>query len=424
MERRQSVCALTTKRSSLTVAVMLCVLVLGCAGIAMAQANTADLSGTVTDPSGGVIKGAKVTVTFLATGVVRTTTTDESGHYSFVQLTPGHYKMSVDAGGDFALEIPDLVLTVGAAAVYDAHLRLRSQSQTIEVTGTTALVETQRTEVSQTVDQRRIENLPINGRNYINFTLTDSQANRDSSPSIGAAPTSGLNFGGQRARSNEVSVDGADAVDKSVGGVRATVSQEAVQEFQVITSNYMPEYGRATGGVVNIVTKSGSNEVHGNVFGFLRATGIQARDPFSVQGTFNPATDSVTLTPRKQSYTRAQAGATLGGPLQKDKTFYFFSYETIRAQTNGFTSIGQNNFGLVPESYPAGAAACGVTTGLVTPAQKGFLSVAPVAAGAPYFCLAAASSAVALFGNTGALPGPLNSFPENGTACGGAPCLL
>src|SRR5207253_6704522 len=134
---------------------------------------------------------------------------------------------------------------------------------------------------------------PINERNYINFTLLNSQTARDNTPSIGAAPTSGLNFGGQRARSNEVSVDGADAVDKSVGGVRATVSQEDVQEFQVITSNYMPEYGRATGGVVNIVTKSGANQVHGNAFGFLRATAIQARDPFSVQGSFNPATDSV-----------------------------------------------------------------------------------------------------------------------------------
>src|SRR5207244_287163 len=175
---------------------------------------------------------------------------------------------------------------------------------------------------------------------------------------IGAAPTSGLNFGGQRARSNEVSVDGADAVDKSVGGVRATVSQEDVQEFQVITSNYMPEYGRATGGVVNIVTKSGANQVHGNAFGFLRATAIQARDPFSVQGSFNPATDSVTLTPVKQSYTRVQAGATLGGPLQKDKTFYFFSYETIRAQTSGFTSIGEGNFGLVPVP---GASVCSST---------------------------------------------------------------
>ncbi len=397
MERRQSVCALTTKRSSLTVAVMLCVLVLGCAGIAMAQANTADLSGTVTDPSGGVIKGAKVTVTFLATGVVRTTTTDESGHYSFVQLTPGHYKMSVDAGGDFALEIPDLVLTVGAAAVYDAHLRLRSQSQTIEVTGTTALVETQRTEVSQTVDQRRIENLPINGRNYINFTLTDSQANRDSSPSIGAAPTSGLNFGGQRARSNEVSVDGADAVDNSVNGIRATVSQEDVQEFQVILSNYNAEFGRAMGGVVNIVTKSGSNDLHGNVFGYLRHKDLQARNPFSVQ--VDPTTGNEI--PVKQAYTRAQAGATLGGAIKKDKTFYFFSYETTRRQETGFTNIGANNFGLVPATTPV---VPGVTL-LLTPTQFAFVNN-PAVLGAPggiqlaqnVFGLAGSASSVALNG--------------------------
>ena len=103
-----------------------------------------------------------------------------------------------------------------------------------------------------------------------------------------------------------------------------------MQEFQVITSNYMPEYGRAMGGVVNIVTKSGSNRVHGNIFGFLRLAALQARDPFSVQGTFNPATDSVDLVPVKQSFTRVQSGATIGGPIQKDKTFYFFSYETIR----------------------------------------------------------------------------------------------
>ena len=145
------------------------------------------------------------------------------------------------------------------------------------------LVETTKTDVSTTISQTQIDNLPINGRNYINFTLLNSQAARDDTPSIGAAPTSGLNFGGQRARSNEVSVDGADAVDNSVNGVRATVSQEAVQEFQVITSNYMPEYGRAMGGVVNIVTKSGSNQVHGDVFGFLRNGALQARDPFSVK---------------------------------------------------------------------------------------------------------------------------------------------
>src|SRR5208283_1834521 len=127
--------------------------------------------------------------------------------------------------------------------------------------------------------------------------------------------TSGLSFGGQRARSNEVSVDGADAVDNSVNGVRATVSQEAVQEFQIIMNSYMPEFGRATGGVVNIVTKGGTNHIHGNVFGFLRDSAFQARNPFSVQ--VDPATGN--LTPVKQAYTRVQTGATLGGPIQKDK---------------------------------------------------------------------------------------------------------
>jgi len=108
------------------------------------------------------------------------------------------------------------------------------------------MIETRRTAVSESVDARQINNLPINGRNYVNFTLINSQAARDSAPSIGAAPTSGLNFGGQRARSNQVSVDGADAGDNSTNGIRSTVSQEAVQEFQLIISNYMPEFGRAT----------------------------------------------------------------------------------------------------------------------------------------------------------------------------------
>src|SRR5260370_18598174 len=106
----------------------------------------------------------------------------------------------------------------------------------------------------------------------------------------------------------------------------------SVQEFRVITGNYMREYGRATGGVVNIVTKSGSNQLDGNLFGLLRNGAIQAQNPFSVQGAFDPATDTVTLKPVKQPFTRVQAGATLGGPIQKDKTFFFFAYETIRAQ--------------------------------------------------------------------------------------------
>ncbi len=343
MQRRQSVCASTAWQSILA-GLLLFLLVLGCAALSSAQVNTADLSGSVSDPSGGVVKDAKITVTSLSTGASRTATTDDSGHYSFVQLPPGRYKLSVDAGASFAtLQIPDLVLTVGSPATYDAHLQLRTQSESIVINGATALIETQKTEVSQTVPEFRIENLPINGRNYINFTLTNSQTNRDAAPSIGAAPTSGLNVGGQRARSNMVSVDGADAVDNSVNGIRATVSQEAVQEFQLILSNYNAEYGRATGGVVNIVTKSGANDVHGNLFGYLRHKDIQARNPFS--GEVDPVTGQ--LKPIKQPYTRVQAGATLGGPLKKDKTFYFLSYEITSRQETGFTSIGVNNFGLV-----------------------------------------------------------------------------
>ena len=357
--------------------------------------NTADLSGTVVDPAGLAVKGAKVTVTLLSTGASRSTISDENGYYSLVGLPPGRYKLSVEAANFATLKSPDLELTVGSAAIYEARLQLRSQSTTVEVTDTTSPIELQRTENSGTVDRAQIENLPINGRDYKNFSLINSQLTRDSAPSIGAAPTSGLNFNGGRARSNEVSVDGADAVDNSVNGIRATVSQEAVQEFQVIISNYNAEFGRATGGVINIVTKSGANDVHGDVFGFLRHKDLQARNAFSVN--VDPATGA--LIPVKQAYTRAQAGATLGGPIVKDKSFYFFSYETTRRQETGFTNIGANNFGLVPATTPV---IPGVTLPL-TPAQAAFVNNPAVlgASGGPQlaanvFALAGSASSVAL----------------------------
>ena len=187
-------------------------------------------------------------------------------------------------------------------------------------------METSRSSTTNTIGQRRIDNLPINGRNYIQFTLTDSQVVRDNAPFLGAGPTSGLNMSGQRARANLVNVDGADATDNSTNGVRSTVSQEAVQEFQIITNNYAPEYGRAAGGVVNIITRSGSNDFHGDVFGYLRNRNFQAVNPFSTVP--NPA------------YTRVQAGAAFGGPIKKDKTYYYFSYEITRRHETGFSAIG------------------------------------------------------------------------------------
>lgn len=258
-------------------------LVAGFAGSVCAQVNTVDLSGSVLDPQGAAVPGAKISAKNKATGIGRDTTSGESGHYELVGLVPGSYELEVEASGFARFLNTELALTIGQKAEFNVTLAIRAATETITVTEAAELIETRRTAVSETVDQRLITNLPINGRNYVNFTLLSSQAQRDSAPSIGAAPTSGINFSGQRARSNQVSVDGADAVDNSTNGIRSTVSQEAVQEFQVIISNYMPEFGRATGGVVNIVTKSGSNTLHGNLFGYFRHKDLQARNPFSVE---------------------------------------------------------------------------------------------------------------------------------------------
>ena len=378
---------------------------------ALAQVNTVNLSGTVLDPQQLAVKDAKITLKNTATGAEREAVSDSNGHYEIIGIPPGAYSLTVEASGFARLRDESLKLELGTTPHYNPQLQLKTTNETISVVAAPELVELTKTDVSTTVNQTQIDNLPINGRNYINFTLLNSQAARDNTPSIGAAPTSGLNFGGQRARSNEVSVDGADAVDNSVNGVRATVSQEAVQEFQVITSNYMAEYGRAMGGVVNIVTKSGSNQVHGDVFGFLRNGAIQARNPFSVKVVPNEANGFEAI-PVKQSYTRVQAGATIGGPIQKDKTFYFFSYEITRRQETGFSSIGQDNFGL--ESIPAPAPCFpGQTTGLVTPDQANFIAANPSLLGAQYFCAASISAQTALFGNTGALPPGLNIFPSS-----------
>jgi hypothetical protein len=317
-------------------------------GSAVAQINTATLTGVVTDPQGLAVRGAKVTVTFLATGASRSVVVDDEGRYSFVGLVPGLYKLHVDGSSNFApYEKPSMQLTVGEQKLADVKLELGTQTQVVTVTTETAPIEVTRSESSQTVDQRQIDNLPINGRNYINFTLINSQTTRDVSPTIGPAPNSGLNISGARARSNMVSVDGADAVDNSVNGIRSTVSQEDVQEFQMILSNYNAEYGRATGGVVNIVTKSGTNDFHGDVFGYLRNSAFQARNPFSGEVDANGD-----LVPTKQAYTRVQAGTAFGGALVKNKTFYFFSYEYTQREETGFSSIGENNFGLQTVDLP------------------------------------------------------------------------
>ena len=385
--------------------VALLILALLASGAWAQSVASAELSGTVTDPKGAVVPGATVTVRDAAKNFERSATSGPSGEYHLLQLPPGSYTLSASAEGFAQYTDKTLVLTVGQTAELPITLGI-STSEAVEVNAQTALVETQRTSSTNTVGQERIDNLPINGRNYINFTLTDSQAARDVAPSIGAAPTSGINFNGQRARSNLVNLDGMDQIDNSVNGVRSTVSQDAVQEFQIIENGYAPEYGRASGGVVNIVSRSGSNDWHGSAYGYLRNRYIQATNPFS--NVDQPA------------YTRVQPGFTLGGPIRKDKDFFFLSYEGTFRQETGFSTIGANNFGLLPVPIPQ----LGGSTLLLTPDQAAFFGNPAVQAAAAnpavaqalqsYLFLAGASSAEAL---NGLQPVAFGGRPGFATTC-------
>ena len=396
-------------------------------------AATGDLHVSVKDPKGSVVTNATVTVRDVAKGLERAGTSDGQGGYSVQQLAPGTYSVTVEGPGFAKTEAAGVAITVGEMAELPVTLAVAGGKEIVEVSAQADIVETSRSSTTDTIGERRIDNLPINGRNYIQFTLTDSQVQRDSAPQLGAAPTSGLNMSGQRARSNLVNVDGADATDNSTNGVRSTVSQEDVQEFQIITNNYAAEYGRAAGGVVNIITRSGSNDFHGDVYGYLRNRNFQAVNPFSTVP--NPA------------YTRVQAGAAFGGPIKKDKTYFFFSYEVTRRHETGFSSVGADNFGLVPFNTATGIGSVGLGgpgnfplpfgTVQVTPAQQTFLEdVTPTdlglygAALPGYLALLGASSGQAVQGAwptslvQGLTHGLLSAFAGFPTTCAPpGPCV-
>jgi outer membrane receptor protein involved in Fe transport len=359
--------------------------------------STAELHGTIHDPSGAVVPNAAITIDDPSKGFSRSTTSDGAGNYQLLLLPPGTYEVTVTAPGFAKLSEKNVVLTVGERAELRPTLAI-SGNEIVNVSASADIVEALRSSQSTTIDQLRIDNLPTNGRNYISFTLTNSQIARDAAPSIGAIPTSGLNFGGVRARSNSINIDGADAGDYISGGTRTTVSQDAVQEFQIITNGFAAEYGRASGGVVNIVTRSGTNQTHGSAYGFLRNRYIQATNPFST--VYQPA------------YTRVQAGATVGGAIIPDKTFYFFSAEITRRQETGFSDIGANNFGLtsidVSRFYGAPA---GALTIQGTPQQQAFLQNPQLPANTPgiqsYVALVGSGSSIATTGQNPAFLQPV-----------------
>jgi hypothetical protein len=300
---------------------------------AQARINGADLRGTVTDASGSVLPGVSVSVTSLETGVTRTAVSDSQGRYQVQALPPGTYRMSVELAGFASQKRDSIALRLGQAADVDFTLAVGTQTEEITVTDE-AVIDSGTTAVSAVVGQQQIESLPINGRNFISFSVITPGVTTDNTPQQGASATSGLSFTGQRARSNNIMVDGLDNNDPVVGSVRAVFSQEAVREFQVITNSFSAEFGKASGGIVNIVTKSGGNDYHGNAFMYLRDDSLNAKDRFEEADVFGNPVDR-----EKSPYSQKQFGATLGGPIQKDKTFFFLSFERLDIEANNFVTI-------------------------------------------------------------------------------------
>ena len=301
---------------------------------AQARLTGADLEGTVTDQSGAVLPGVVVTVTNVETNVSRSVTTDANGRYYVAALPPGTYRVSAALSGFVTQTTDEVVLRLGQSPSLNFLLPLEGVSTAVTVSADAPLVETSRTEVSSVIDQQQIESLPINGRNFISFSVLTPGVTNDRTPQQGASATSGLSFGGQRARSNNIMVDGFDNNDQVVGAVRATFSQEAVREFQVLTNSYSAEFGKASGGVVNIVTKSGTNELRGNAFLYFRDDGLNARGYFEKYDIFG---DPVSL--EKAPFDQSQWGGTLGGPLVRNRTFFFGSFEQTDIVASNLVTI-------------------------------------------------------------------------------------
>ena len=306
--------------------------------LCFAQSNIAsgELKGRVTDPSGAIIPGASIKAMHPDTGFSRVAVTDPTGEYRILLLPPGKYDLKVESAGFNTEQRSGVEITVGQTAAIDFRLQVGSSIQTITVTGEAPLIETERAQQSDTVTEAYIRNLPIDRRDYLTFSLlapgvADSNAMADNSDfRVKQTPNSGLSFYGSNGRGNSVTVDGAEANDGG-GGVRATLSQETVQEFQINRSNYSAELGGASGGVINIISKSGGNSWHGRLFAFFRDQSLDAADPFAINLVAN--------TPQriKPESNRQQYGGTIGFPIKKDRTFLFGGFEGL--QRNEFTSV-------------------------------------------------------------------------------------
>ena len=292
------------------------------ASFAFAQSTTGSISGTVTDTSGGAVANVTITARNVNTGLARSATTGEAGTFTIPLLPVGTYEVAAEAAGFGAARVGNVVVNVGGDTTVRLVLEPAGVQAAVTVSSEAPLVETSKSAVDSVVSERMIENLPTNGRNFLDFVLTTPGVVKDN------FRVGDISFAGQRGTLNSLIVDGADnnntffgqaAGRTGTGRAPYQFSQDTVKEFQVNTNSYSAEYGRAGGAVINVVTKSGTNEFHGGAFYFYRDDSIKEPDYFDVINNRPEA-----------PYHYDQFGASLGGPILRDRLFFFASYDGQR----------------------------------------------------------------------------------------------
>jgi hypothetical protein len=331
-----------------------CAIVMMCATtMTFAQSTVSGaIAGTVTDASGAVVPNAKVAIVNTGTNATTTTTSGEAGNFRADNLQPGTYDVKVSASGFSDYKATRMLVEVGRISNVDAKLNVSGKGETVEVRDEAPVVNTEHQELANNFNQDQINNLPINGRRWSNYALLTPTANPDGTFGL-------ISFRGISGLLNNSSVDGGDNNSNFYGEERGrtrlsySTSQDSIREFQVNTSNFSAEYGRSAGGVVNTITKSGTNAYHGSGYWFFRDNAVGATNPSSLLNGL----------PFKPEDRRQQWGATLGGPIVKDKAFFFFNYDQQKRNFPGLAipfTTGTNAYGRYPVSNPtaAGHAAC------------------------------------------------------------------
>jgi hypothetical protein len=310
-------------------------LIVAVSTLALGQsAVTGAIAGSVTDPSKAVIPGATVTLRSLGTNKEDVVTSSGEGRFRFVNLQPGTYSLQVTMSGFSEFKQEPITVEVGRTTVIEAALRVGGTAAVVEISDAAAIVNTETPEFSSNIDQTQINELPINGRRWSNFAILAPGSVPDGSFGL-------ISFRGISGLLNNNTVDGGDnnqaffAEERGRTRISYSISQSAIREFQVNTSNYSAEYGRAAGGVTNAVTKSGTNELHGDLFYYQRNNSWGARNPLAFQ---TKLVNGVSVREGiKPEDVRHQFGGTLGGPIVKDKAFFFFSYDQ---QKRNFPGLG------------------------------------------------------------------------------------